>query len=154
MNSRWLHCELPREEASLRLFCFPHAGGGPQAHRGWSEALQAVLAETHVVGDWAVEVSGPPCVHVYDTNVLACDVGAPQVVSVSLPGRGVRFNEEYKFDSVRDLAVKICDEIETLCTLLPYVFFGHSFGALLAYEVPFFSSGAFRRHALSTRALL
>ena len=36
---------------------------------------------------------------------------------------------------IAELAVAVCDAIEEQCTLLPYAFFGHSLGALLAYEV-------------------
>jgi medium-chain acyl-[acyl-carrier-protein] hydrolase len=38
--TRWIICPKPRPEASSRLFCFPHAGVGPSAFRGWAERLK------------------------------------------------------------------------------------------------------------------
>jgi medium-chain acyl-[acyl-carrier-protein] hydrolase len=36
---RWLPYRRPRPAATLRLFCFPYAGGAASAFRGWAEAL-------------------------------------------------------------------------------------------------------------------
>lgn len=33
----WIVCPRPRASASLRLFCFPRAGAGVSAFRGWAE---------------------------------------------------------------------------------------------------------------------
>lgn len=42
-TARWFSCPNPRPQASLRLFCFPYAGGGAAIYRTWSERLpQAV----------------------------------------------------------------------------------------------------------------
>ncbi|MFJ8860523.1 thioesterase II family protein [Streptomyces sp. NPDC102451] len=38
-TSPWLVVPQPRPEASHRLVCFPHAGGGPNFYRGWSRLL-------------------------------------------------------------------------------------------------------------------
>lgn len=35
----WLVCPRPRPEATWRLIGFPYGGGGPQAFRGWPDAL-------------------------------------------------------------------------------------------------------------------
>lgn len=39
MTGTWLRCYRPRPEAALRLVCFPHAGGGAGAFRGWPDLL-------------------------------------------------------------------------------------------------------------------
>jgi medium-chain acyl-[acyl-carrier-protein] hydrolase len=85
--------------AVLRLFCFPHAGGGPSFFLPWRAALRPETA----------------------------------VRQVLLPGREFRL-EEPPFRRIADL-------VEPLCTALrpyldrPYAFFGHSMGAVVAYEV-------------------
>lgn len=40
-TSRWLAYREPNPRARLRLFCFPYAGGGASAYRGWAAALPA-----------------------------------------------------------------------------------------------------------------
>jgi medium-chain acyl-[acyl-carrier-protein] hydrolase len=35
----WIHRPRPNPSAALRLFCFPYAGGGTAAFRGWGDAL-------------------------------------------------------------------------------------------------------------------
>jgi medium-chain acyl-[acyl-carrier-protein] hydrolase len=35
----WLACPRPKPRAALRLFCFPHAGGGTVGYRRWAEVL-------------------------------------------------------------------------------------------------------------------
>ncbi|WP_406284347.1 thioesterase II family protein [Streptomyces sp. NBC_00209] len=47
-ESRWLGGVPPGTDAPVRLFCFPHAGGGSGAFRGWHQAL-APLAEVRPV---------------------------------------------------------------------------------------------------------
>jgi medium-chain acyl-[acyl-carrier-protein] hydrolase len=37
--SRWIHCFHPRSSASVRLFCFPYAGGNAALFQSWSKNL-------------------------------------------------------------------------------------------------------------------
>ncbi len=56
-----------------------------------------------------------------------------EVCAVALPGRGARIDEPPRRDLLslsRDIAGVI-----TQCSPVPFAFFGHSFGALLAFEV-------------------
>ena len=39
----WVVCEQPRPSARMRLFCFPHAGGGASAFRDWSSSMPTDL---------------------------------------------------------------------------------------------------------------
>ena len=54
------------------------------------------------------------------------------VCPVELPGRGGRFGET-SYDRMEPLADALCDEI-TRHARQPFAFFGHSMGALLAFE--------------------
>ncbi|MBE9170818.1 thioesterase [Pleurocapsales cyanobacterium LEGE 06147] len=38
-SNPWITCPNPNPHASLRLFCFPYAGGGALSFRGWSAQL-------------------------------------------------------------------------------------------------------------------
>ena len=42
----WFTCLRPNPQASLRLFCFPYAGGGATIFHGWAEHLPATV-EVH-----------------------------------------------------------------------------------------------------------
>lgn len=42
-SKRWLVCPKPNSQASLRLFCFPYAGGGIPVFRGWSDILPPLI---------------------------------------------------------------------------------------------------------------
>jgi pyochelin biosynthetic protein PchC len=46
-TSRWLYCADPRQDAGLRLVCFPHAGGSASFFRDWGPRLPGV--EVHAV---------------------------------------------------------------------------------------------------------
>src|SRR5262245_25838037 len=95
----WLACVQPRLRPGVRLFCFPHAGGGASLFRGWADGLP----------------------------------DAVEVCPVQLPGRETRFREP-PFLCLEPL-------IEALATALrphldrPFAFFGHSLGALVAFEL-------------------
>lgn len=40
--SAWITCPHPNPQATLRLFCFPYAGGGTLSYRPWAELLPEV----------------------------------------------------------------------------------------------------------------
>jgi surfactin synthase thioesterase subunit len=85
--------------ALLRLFCFPHAGGGAATYRKWSAALPSSV----------------------------------EVCPVLLPGREARLREP-AFSSVFPLIEALAPAIIPFLKL-PFVFFGHSMGALVAFEL-------------------
>jgi medium-chain acyl-[acyl-carrier-protein] hydrolase len=95
----WIHIPFPSACACLRLFCFPHAGGGAAAYRKWSELLPAVV----------------------------------EVCPVLLPGREARLSET-AFSSVFPLVDALAPAITPYLDK-PFVFFGHSMGALVAFEL-------------------
>jgi surfactin synthase thioesterase subunit len=98
--SPWFPMTGARADATLRLICFPYAGGTPSVYRDWEEHL----------GD-----------HV-------------QVVPVLLPGRGLRLRER-PYQSIGPLAGDIATALTEHGLTREYAMFGHSMGALLAYEV-------------------
>lgn len=89
-----------REDAALRLFAFPHAGGNHTAFRDWPAGLPD-------------------------------DV---EVVSYALPGRVPR-RKEPPYERLADLADDLVAMVARHDDGAPFVFFGHSFGALVAFEV-------------------
>jgi len=95
----WTLCATERPAARLRLFCFPHAGVGASAFRGWADTL------------------GP-------------DV---EVHGIQLPGREARLREPC-FASLPGAAKAVAAGIEGMLGGR-FALFGHSMGALLAFEV-------------------
>jgi medium-chain acyl-[acyl-carrier-protein] hydrolase len=82
------------------MFCFPYAGGGASAYRGWARLLPA-------------------------------DV---EVCPVQLPGRESRLREP-PFDSSELLIQALVEALQPWLRDLPFVFFGHSMGAMIAFEL-------------------
>lgn len=97
-SQEWLTRYDPRPDARIRLICFPHGGGGPQAYRAWSQAL----------GE--------------DVEVLA----------INLPGRGSR-RSQAPLTSMSELSEAISAALMPFLDK-PFALFGHSVGALVAYE--------------------
>ena len=89
----------PNPKASLRLFCFPYAGGGDSVFRSWQEKLP-------------------------DT-IEACPF--------QLPGRGSRIAEPPCTDL--DQLVRSAGEAFAPYLDKPFALFGHSMGALIAFEL-------------------
>jgi len=97
--SRWLSRPVPRPGRKIRLFCFPHAGGGASAFRDWPADL-------------------PPSI---------------EVCAVQLPGRENRITER-PFTDLKALVSVLGRSLEPHLAL-PFAFFGHSMGALVAFEL-------------------
>lgn len=95
----WLIPMSRSEDASLRLFCFPHAGSGAVQFRFWAQALAPAI----------------------------------DVVAVQPPGREARAHE----DPITELEPMLAELVPRIAAAItgPYVMFGHSMGARLAYEV-------------------
>jgi medium-chain acyl-[acyl-carrier-protein] hydrolase len=100
MNLRYTNVtNFPAVASSIRLFCFPFAGGGAAAYQGWQR-------------------HAPPWL---------------QVCPVELPGRGWLSNAALS-ETIDELAYQIASSLHKY-TNSPYAVFGHSMGAILAYEV-------------------
>lgn len=97
-QTSWIVSQTRRDQASVRLICFPHGGGGPSAFRGWGEALAEQV----------------------------------DVLCVSPPGRGARLRE-HAVDNLPAAADAIASDLAPYLDA-PLVLFGHSVGALLAFE--------------------
>jgi medium-chain acyl-[acyl-carrier-protein] hydrolase len=95
----WLARARPNEHAALRLFCFPYAGGGALAFRGWADHMPSSV----------------------------------EVCPVQPPGRETRMRET-PFNQVLPLARAAAEAIGPYLDK-PFAFFGHSMGALIAFEV-------------------
>ncbi len=86
-------------QATLRLFCFPYAGGNAQTFKNWSNYLPDSI----------------------------------EVCAAELPGHGQRMKETPHTDLkelVREMATILPHYFDK-----PFAFFGHSMGALIAFEL-------------------
>ena len=96
---RWLAYREANPRARLRMFCFPYAGGGASAYRGWGASLPQEV----------------------------------EVCPVQLPGREGRLREA-PFTRSAEMITAIADAL-TPWLDLPYVFFGHSMGGMIGFEL-------------------
>lgn len=98
-KSQWLPSRKTSLNASVRLFCFPYAGGNESAYRHWQQKLRESI----------------------------------EVLPVQLPGRGSRIKEP-PYSELRPL-VHAASEALAAEMEKPFAFFGHSMGALVAFEL-------------------
>lgn len=98
-SDKWFLIPQRKPQASLRLFCFPFAGGNGAVFMPWAARLPA-------------------------------DV---ELNAVQLPGRGARISET-PLNNIQHMARACADAMAPLLDR-PFVFFGHSMGAMLAYEL-------------------
>jgi len=94
----WFRCAESRPWASMRLVCFPHAGGSAVAYRPWAKAMSPAI----------------------------------EVHAVQYPGRADRIRDPLISDSGQ-VSRLIAGALMPLLDR-PVAFFGHSMGAVLAYE--------------------
>jgi surfactin synthase thioesterase subunit/glycosyltransferase involved in cell wall biosynthesis len=94
---RWFPNAETGEVTRLRVFCFPHAGGGAAAFARWSILPDVCISAAH------------------------------------LPGRENRAVEP-PLQTMRDLVAALADAIQPFLNR-PYGFFGHSMGAVVAFEL-------------------
>jgi medium-chain acyl-[acyl-carrier-protein] hydrolase len=99
-NERWLAYREVNPRARVRMFCFPYAGGGASAYRGWAAPLP----------------------------------GDVEVCPVQLPGREGRLREA-PYENPGPLVKAMADALQPYFQGLPFVFFGHSMGAMLSFEL-------------------
>jgi surfactin synthase thioesterase subunit len=83
----------------IRLLCFPYAGAGASAFRGWAERFTAGV----------------------------------EVFAAQLPGREDRWSER-AISSLPELTERLAAEIHPVLST-PFAFFGHSLGAIVAFEL-------------------
>lgn len=98
-KSKWVVQFRPKRHTTLRLFCFPFAGGGSVTYRPWAQTLPDFV----------------------------------DVCAIVPPGRERRIREK-PFDTMSALALAAADGIEPYLDQ-PFVFFGHSMGSVMAFEV-------------------
>ncbi|HEX5761015.1 MAG TPA: thioesterase domain-containing protein [Thermoanaerobaculia bacterium] len=97
-SNPWLAYREINPRARLRLFCFPYAGGGASAYRGWGADLPSTI----------------------------------EVCPVQLPGREGRLREPPP-TRIEPLVAELAGALPLAD--VPFAFFGHSLGALVAYEL-------------------
>ena len=99
MTTSWVPYRRPLPRATLRLFCFPYAGGSASLFRHWSDLLAPTI----------------------------------EVCPVELPGRGTRLAEP-AFTRIAPLVSAAADGLLPILDR-PFALFGHSMGALVAFEL-------------------
>jgi medium-chain acyl-[acyl-carrier-protein] hydrolase len=98
-KSPWLAHAKVNPAATIRLFCFPYAGGDASIFARWSEELPTTV----------------------------------EVCPVQLPGRRNRFAEP-PFESMSPLVESLAFALQPWLDK-PFALFGHSTGALIAFEL-------------------
>jgi medium-chain acyl-[acyl-carrier-protein] hydrolase len=98
-SNPWIVRPRPNPRATVRIFCFPYAGGGASVFRRWSENLPSSV----------------------------------EVCAIQLPGREGRLAEE-PFKELPPL-IEVLGPILVPSLDRPFVFFGHSLGASVGFEL-------------------
>lgn len=101
VSDSWISVPAPRADATWRLLCFPHAGGGASSFFAWARELAP-----HPV----------------------------EVATLRLPGRESRVRET-PFEDLHTLIAHIDDALDAGRDPRPEVWFGHSSGARIAFEL-------------------
>jgi medium-chain acyl-[acyl-carrier-protein] hydrolase len=101
VSDSWISITTPRPDATWRLVCFPHAGGGASSFFPWSRELAHIPVE---------------------------------VATLKLPGREARLREPL-IEDLPTLVAHIDEALEALDDSRPAVWFGHSSGSRIAFEV-------------------
>lgn len=97
-NHPWFLEYEKKPQATIRLFCFHHSGGGASAYYPWRELLSPYI----------------------------------EMVSIQLPGRENRFTEPLN-NNLKDITTQLREGFH-LYKSKPFFVFGHSLGALIAFE--------------------
>src|ERR1043166_3549047 len=99
ISSPWIVQSKPNPHGTIRLFCFPYAGGAPHVFHEWPDLLPSFV----------------------------------DVCAIQLPGRGTRLREQ----PYTRLKALVPDVVTALRSFIdrPFALFGHSMGALIAFEV-------------------
>ncbi|MEA2904734.1 MAG: hypothetical protein QOI12_2121 [Alphaproteobacteria bacterium] len=103
--ARWIR-RPQHGEAGIRLLCFPHAGGGASAFAAWQSAFALCQAQFSPAID---------------------------ILPVQYPGRENRWGEPLCGD-LAELVEALAHDLASVWGQ-PCAFFGHSFGALVAFEL-------------------
>ncbi|MBQ4811709.1 thioesterase [Pseudoalteromonas luteoviolacea] len=101
MTNKLFSIPKPNPYATLRLFCFPYAGGAPSIFMPWVNDLPA-----HI-----------------------------ELVAVQLPGRGSRLTEP-AHTTMQAMIEELMSQ-QSFFTQKPCIFFGHSLGSRIAYELAY-----------------
>jgi surfactin synthase thioesterase subunit len=101
INDKLFLIPKPISDPSVRLFCFPYAGGTANTFIPWVEPLAAQDVE---------------------------------LVLIQPPGRGSRFGEP-PHTNMDSLIKELMKNEAFITSHIPYVFFGHSLGSRVAYEL-------------------
>jgi medium-chain acyl-[acyl-carrier-protein] hydrolase len=99
VSNEWVLRPRPSRDPALRLFCFPHAGGGASVYNSWVDELPASI----------------------------------EVCPVQLPGRE-NLRQLAPYSELWPLIDELLIVLQNYLNL-PFVFYGHSMGALVSFEL-------------------